>query len=190
MNFNISNLSPPTPNIVGNIGQSRDKAASSAHGHFLDFLIDKGIILANEDEEASGDASTLIKNLILAYPDQDQIGSLLCNEEFIEKYGNWLVYDCEKYTKAGGRMASGTVLDQLSILKAINFHYFKDKARILYQCDSASAQNANVACYVSLRKKLESKCRLRDLKSFGKLNEGEKNMPLDARCCGKWLESI
>ena len=175
MNFNVINLSPPTPTIVGNIGGSREKASSTAHQHFLDFLIDKGIISANDDEPAtSGDASTLIKNLISSYPDQEQIGSLFCNEDFIEQFGNWLVYNCEKYTKAGGHMASGTVLDQLSILKAINFHYFKDKARTLFQCETASAQNANVAWYASLRKRLESKCGLRDLKVFGKLNEGEK----------------
>ncbi len=171
MNFNINNLSSPIPtHTVGNIGDSRQQ-------HFLDFLKSKGIIsIDDEDDESASneDAADVIKRLITSYPDQNLLGGVFCNEDFIEQFGNWLVYECEKYTKAGGHMASGSVLDQLSILKAINFHYFKEKARILYQCDSASAQNTNVSWYATLRRKLEAKCGLRDLKLFGKLNEGEK----------------
>lgn len=192
MNINPDNIIAPVPTNLGNISDGREIASSYACQRFLMFLIFKEIINVEDEDSvfeiSDIDAKEKIKRLVEGYADKESLGNLFCNEFFVESFAIWLTDHSTKFTSDGGHLASGTILGHLSVIKAINFTYFKQKAQVFYDCENATMSNANLLWYSTLRRKIEVRCGLRDIKLLGKVNEGEKKYSIGRELARKMAE--
>ena len=160
--------------VASAIGQSREPACDTGLCHLWDYLV---------ESQCFGDVSeyvndTTLKKLKVAefiqkFPEVSLLQNAMCSELFMSSYGKWLALECRTYTKDRKPLASGTATDLLSIAKTLCFHFFKEKAKVLFHAENAS-DAGNATWYKQLRSKVEDMCHRRDIKASGSLQEGIK----------------
>jgi hypothetical protein len=167
-------------NLIGTgVGESRSLNIDSNAARVWDFLEETKYLGDLEDDEVS-DKSRQLFNLLNNYSRKEILGKALCSEDFISKYGDWLLTEPTKNSRGGlapKYLTSGTVLDHLSAVKGILFNFFPTEAKELYQSPTVSSQTT-VRWYTELRSKLVQRCHLRDVREYGSLQEGVKKHSL------------
>jgi hypothetical protein len=119
-------------NLIGtSVEESRSLNIDSNAARVWDFLEDTKYLGDLEDDEVS-DKSRQLFLLLNNHLRKDSLGKALCSEDFVSKYGDWLLTETTKNSRGGSApkyLTSGTVLDHLSAVKGILFNFFQLKQK-------------------------------------------------------------